>query len=194
MLIVPHKVLGSQWIISIKHDVRPRGSYYLQGRGHHKVFRMEESWKSQSNPDCLLNSIIRTSVLCHVSSPSASVNEQSSIHLAVDFSRLCAWPTNVFSTQLSHTPLGFFIWSTSFLCFWEEYPSSLPHPELLLVRQAGSTRCTTGQWIREMRCWSAGNNFIWKATDQEDGRLAPQNNHLIGSGCQVLLWIRDGDR
>lgn len=60
------------------------------------------------------------------SSPNTSVNEQSSIHLSVDFSRLCAWPTNVFSTQLSHTPLGFFIWSTSFLCFWEQYPSSLP--------------------------------------------------------------------
>ena len=31
-----------------------------------------------------------------------------------------------------------------------------------------------------------GRDFIQKAADREDGRLAPQNNHLMGSGYQVL--------
>ena len=30
-----------------------------------------------------------------------------------------------------------------------------------------------------------------KPTDQEDGRLMSQNNHLMGSGCQVLLQNRE---
>ena len=31
-------------------------------------------------------------------------------------------------------------------------------------------------------------------TDQKDGRLTSQNNHLVGARCQVLLVIRDWDR
>ena len=31
-----------------------------------------------------------------------------------------------------------------------------------------------------------------KPADGEDGRLMSQNNHLTGSGCQVILQIRDG--
>ena len=31
-----------------------------------------------------------------------------------------------------------------------------------------------------------GRDFIQKAADREDGRLAPLNNHLMGSGYQVL--------
>ena len=31
-----------------------------------------------------------------------------------------------------------------------------------------------------------GRDFIQKAADREDGRLASQNNHLMGSGYQVL--------
>ena len=29
-------------------------------------------------------------------------------------------------------------------------------------------------------------------TDQDDKQMS-QNNHPGGSGCQVLLWIRDGE-
>ena len=28
--------------------------------------------------------------------------------------------------------------------------------------------------------------------DREDGKLMSQNNPLVGSRCQILLWIRDG--
>ena len=30
-----------------------------------------------------------------------------------------------------------------------------------------------------------------KPADREDGRLAPQNNHLLGVWMQVLLYIRE---
>ena len=38
----------------------------------------------------------------------------------------------------------------------------------------------TGQWIWEMRGWGKEETLIGEPTDQEDGKLAPQNNHLIG--------------
>ena len=44
---------------------------------------------------------------------------------------------------------------------------------------ARSTPHTTGQGIRETRCRGKENCFIQKAADQQDGRLVPQNNHLI---------------
>ena len=31
-----------------------------------------------------------------------------------------------------------------------------------------------------------------KSADPEDGRLMSQNNHLVGSGCQILLLNRVG--
>ena len=34
-----------------------------------------------------------------------------------------------------------------------------------------------------------GRGFIWEPADQEDGRLAPQNDHLVGPGCQVFCFF-----
>ena len=52
--------------------------------------------------------------------------------------------------------------------------------------QAHSAHCTTGQWIWEMRGWGKEEIIIGETADREDGRLAPQNNHLIWSGCRVF--------
>ena len=38
----------------------------------------------------------------------------------------------------------------------------------------------TGQWIWETRGWGKEETLIREPADQEDGKLAPQNNHLIG--------------
>jgi len=38
-----------------------------------------------------------------------------------------------------------------------------------------------GQWIREMRCWGKEETLIMEPADWEDGRLAPQNNRLLGA-------------
>ena len=46
--------------------------------------------------------------------------------------------------------------------------------------QACSAHHTTGQLIQEMRCWGKEETLIGEPADQEDGRLVPQNNHLIG--------------
>ena len=36
------------------------------------------------------------------------------------------------------------------------------------------------QWIQETRCWGKEETLIGEPADREDGRLVPQNNHLIG--------------
>ena len=36
--------------------------------------------------------------------------------------------------------------------------------------------------------------LLGELADLEDGTLMSQNNHLLRSGCQVRLWIRDGGR
>ena len=46
--------------------------------------------------------------------------------------------------------------------------------------QALSARFTTGQWTRETRCWAKEEALIREPADRDDGRLAPQNNHLLG--------------
>ena len=38
-----------------------------------------------------------------------------------------------------------------------------------------------GQWIWGTRSWGKEETLIWKPVEGEDVRLAPQNNHLIGS-------------
>ena len=38
----------------------------------------------------------------------------------------------------------------------------------------------TGQWIWETRCWGKKETLTGEPADGEDGRLALQNNHLIG--------------
>ena len=40
----------------------------------------------------------------------------------------------------------------------------------------------TVQWVWEKRFWSKEQTLIWEPPDWEDGRLAPQNNHLV-------LWL-----
>ena len=40
---------------------------------------------------------------------------------------------------------------------------------------------------RDERGSGKEETLIGEPADREDGRLAPQNSHLIGSGCQVLL-------
>ena len=55
--------------------------------------------------------------------------------------------------------------------------------------QAHSAHHTIGQWIRETRCWGKEETLIREPADREDGKLVPQNNHLIGvwmPGC--YLW------
>ena len=47
---------------------------------------------------------------------------------------------------------------------------------LLAARQVNESK---RQVLRQGRDFNRGN--------QEDGRVAPQNDHLMGSGCQVLL-------
>ena len=49
--------------------------------------------------------------------------------------------------------------------------------------QARSAHHTIGQWIREMRCWGKEETVIREPADWEDGRTAPQNNHLLG------VWV-----
>ena len=51
--------------------------------------------------------------------------------------------------------------------------------------QAHSACCAPGQWIWETRCWGKKETLIGEPADREDGRLVPQNNHLIG------VWMPD---
>ena len=37
----------------------------------------------------------------------------------------------------------------------------------------------------ETKVLGQGRDFIWELADQEDGRLVPQNNHLVGA------WLPD---
>ena len=47
--------------------------------------------------------------------------------------------------------------------------------------QACSAHYTAGQRLRKMRCWGKEETYLsGESGDREDGRLAPQNNHLIG--------------
>ena len=62
-----------------------------------------------------------------------------------------------YPTELNHIPV------CAHTCYWV---------------QARSARCTTDQWIWEMRCWSK-DDFNQGAGNWEDGRIEPQNNHLI---------------
>ena len=50
--------------------------------------------------------------------------------------------------------------------------------------QACSARHKIGQWIQDEEL-GQGKDFIQKLADWEDGRLAPQNNHLVG------VWMLD---
>ena len=54
--------------------------------------------------------------------------------------------------------LALLLWSPSLLCS--------PHDKPMNLRDEG---------LRQER------DFIWGPTDREDGRLAPQSNHLIGA-------------
>ena len=47
--------------------------------------------------------------------------------------------------------------------------------------QVHSARWTVDQWIKQVRCWGKEGTLIGEPADQEDGRLAPQNNHLLGA-------------
>ena len=38
---------------------------------------------------------------------------------------------------------------------------------------------TTGQWLRETRGWNKKETWIREPADQGDGRLLPQNSHLV---------------
>ena len=51
--------------------------------------------------------------------------------------------------------------------------------------QACSARHTTGRLIWEMRCEGKEETLIGEPADREDGRIVPQNNHLIG------VWMPD---
>ena len=54
--------------------------------------------------------------------------------------------------------------------------------------QVHSACLMKGQWIWETRCWGKEETLIREPADQEDGRLAPQNSHLIGvwmPGCFI---------
>ena len=46
--------------------------------------------------------------------------------------------------------------------------------------RACSAHHTTGQWIWETRCWGKEETLSEESANREDGRLAPQNNHLMG--------------
>ena len=51
---------------------------------------------------------------------------------------------------------------------------------LLCWVQAHSVHCTTGPWIQETKCWGREETLVGELVDQQDSRLEPQNNHLIG--------------
>ena len=46
--------------------------------------------------------------------------------------------------------------------------------------QAHSVCYTTGQCTQDLRCWGKEETLIGELADLENGRLAPQNNHLTG--------------
>ena len=46
--------------------------------------------------------------------------------------------------------------------------------------QAHSACCRAGQGIQEMRCWGKAETLVREPANWEDGRLVPQNNHLVG--------------
>ena len=81
------------------------------------------------------------------------------------YANLCArntgWIQKMYPAELNHK--GMHKMST-WACYWV---------------QVLSVHCTTGQWIREMRCWGKKETLIVETADWEDGRLAPQNNHLV---------------
>ena len=74
------------------------------------------------------------------------------------------WVTSLFSWKIS-------ILIIQCICYWV---------------QACSAHHTTGQWIWETKGWGKEETLIGETADWEDGRLAPQNNHLIWSGCWVF--------
>ena len=51
--------------------------------------------------------------------------------------------------------------------------------------QAHCACCAPGQWIWETRSWGKKETLNGEPADQGDGRLKPQNNHLIG------VWMPD---
>ena len=52
--------------------------------------------------------------------------------------------------------------------------------QVLLQVQTHSAHLTISQWIWETRCWGKEETLPRELSDQEDGRLAPLYNHLIG--------------
>ena len=60
----------------------------------------------------------------------------------------------------------------------EQQGSWLAKPNCYQV-QAPSVRCITRQWIPETSCWSKEGTLIGEPAGQEDGRLSPQNYHLV---------------
>lgn len=101
--------------------------------------------------------IIRTSVFAQHILPNTSSKwaiEHSSFSGFLQ--TLCLANKCICNPTLTYS-LGFFHLDQPSSVLLRTVPSSLPHPELLLARQAGSTHCTTGQCIREMRCWSTEN-------------------------------------
>ena len=69
--------------------------------------------------------------------------------------------------------------------FW---PPGKMQERIVNMLLSPSSLCSPQQApIQEMKGWGKEETIIGKPADGEDGRLAPQNNHLTGSGCQVLL-------
>ena len=69
--------------------------------------------------------------------------------------------------------------------FW---PPGKMQERIVNMLSSPSSLCSPQQApIQEMRGWGKEETIIGKPADEEDGRLAPQNNHPTGSGCQVLL-------
>ena len=60
--------------------------------------------------------------------------------------------------------------------FLEQEKKVLPSPSLLATWEASER----SQWTQETRGWGKEETLIREPADWEDGRLAPQNNHLTG--------------
>ena len=73
-------------------------------------------------------------------------------------------------------------------------PCTLNFPQHCYWVQAHSAHHVTGQGIWETRGWGKEETLIGDPADQEDGRLVPQNNHLIGvwmPGCFIAQRWRE---
>ena len=57
--------------------------------------------------------------------------------------------------------------------FFQFFCMSLPSPSSLCLLH------TTGRWLRETRGWDKEETWIMEPADQGDGRLVPQNSHLV---------------